>query len=134
MTEQIHRHADLKTMAHFRERNAILSLLTHKGAQTRCSCSLVNFAPRHLELDTDSTLEIGQLVSIEVEDILFMGEVITSCRGEKAQRYRIIIKQTLTGLQSLLRLRAALLGIEQRAYTGASSLSELVEVGVGELA
>jgi hypothetical protein len=71
---------------------------------------------RKLQLTVLERLKNGTAVSVEHEDTLFLGEVI-SCTQDVEDRWhlQVEVEQVLTGLQSLMNLRAALLGEPSRA-------------------
>ncbi len=66
---------------------------------------------KRLILEAGEPISISTALSVEHEDNLFLGEVVI-CGAESAGMYRMEIKieQILTGLQSLMNLRAGLLG------------------------
>jgi hypothetical protein len=62
-------------------------------------------------LETPERLDISTPISVEYNDAMFLGEVI-GCRRESEDTWQMIVnvEQILTGLQSLMALRAGLLG------------------------
>jgi len=64
-----------------------------------------------LALEVGPRLSIFAAVMVECNDALFLGEVL-SCRPRPSGTYEVQVKveQILTGLQSLVGLRARLLG------------------------
>jgi hypothetical protein len=70
---------------------------------------------RRLALEASEAIAISTAVSVEHDDSLFLGEVVTCTSEGEAWRLEIKIEQILTGLQSLMALRAHLLseGITQ---------------------
>ena len=64
-----------------------------------------------LLIETGRRLSLSTGLSIECNDALFLGEVI-SCRQRENETFeaQIKVEQILTGLQSLIGLRARLLG------------------------
>jgi len=66
---------------------------------------------KRLRLESPERLSASTVVSVEYNDALFLGEVI-NCRKDSADIWQLEIKvdQILTGLQSLMALRAGLLG------------------------
>ncbi|MBV9156409.1 MAG: hypothetical protein JO097_09110 [Acidobacteriaceae bacterium] len=62
-------------------------------------------------LETTEPLPISTVVSVEHEDVLFLGEVL-SCRVTSGPAWNVEIKVAhfLTGLQNLMALRKGLLG------------------------
>lgn len=66
---------------------------------------------KRLIVEANEPISISTALSVEHEDNLFLGEVVI-CAGQSPDIYRMEIKieQILTGLQSLMNLRAGLLG------------------------
>jgi hypothetical protein len=66
---------------------------------------------RRLVVETDEPIAVSVLIGIESNDVLILGEVLT-CRTALNDFSTIEIKvhQTLTGLESLMALRAHLFG------------------------
>jgi hypothetical protein len=66
---------------------------------------------KRLLLESPERLGISTVVSVEYNDALFLGDVM-NCRGASDGVWLVEIKvqQILTGLQSLMALRAGLLG------------------------
>lgn len=66
---------------------------------------------RRAILEAGEPLSTSTALSIEYEDKLFLGEVV-ACAAEVPGVFRLEVKveQILTGLQSLMNLRARLLG------------------------
>jgi hypothetical protein len=61
-------------------------------------------------LESPERLNISTPISVEYNDAMFLGEVI-GCRRENDTWQMIVnVEQILTGLQSLMALRAGLLG------------------------
>ena len=68
-----------------------------------------SFSGQWLTLTTVERLATGTVISVEYNDVLFIGETV-SCTPKTGDRWAVIVKvaQTLTGLQSLMLLRAQL--------------------------
>ena len=67
------------------------------------------FAHQWLTLIAGERLATSTVVGIEHNDVLFLGEVVRSIpRGDDKWAIHIKVEQTLTGLQSLMILRAQL--------------------------
>ena len=81
------------------------------GAKRRIPCTFESMDGKRLSLEAEERVSMSAVVSVEYNDTLFLGEVI-SCRRESGDGWRLDIKveQMLTGLQSLIALRAGLLG------------------------
>lgn len=82
---------------------------------------------RRLILTTDEPLLLDVAVSVQHEDVLFLGEVL-SC-GPAADSFRITVrvKHMLTSLQSLARLREQLLDSHREATKAAASVSQVLQ-------
>ena len=66
-------------------------------------------------LESPERLNISTPISVEYNDAMFLGEVI-GCRRENDTWQMIVnVEQILTGLESLMALRAGLLGEQQQA-------------------
>lgn len=65
-------------------------------------------------LESPERLGIATPISVEYNDAMFLGEVI-GCRRETADTWQMVVnvEQILTGLQSLMALRAGLFGEEE---------------------
>lgn len=69
------------------------------------------FGGKALILSTSERIAPSTAVSIEHNDILFVGEVVACDKERDASwKARIKVEHTLTSLESLMRLRSALLG------------------------
>jgi hypothetical protein len=81
------------------------------GAKRSIPCTFQGTEGRRLILEAGEPLSPSTALSIEHEDNLFLGEVM-ACAAQAPAVYRMEIKieQILTGLHSLMALRARLLG------------------------
>jgi hypothetical protein len=81
------------------------------GAKRSIPCVFQGMEGRRAILEAGEALAVSTALSIEYEDKLFLGEVVI-CTAQSPGLYRLEIKveQILTGLQSLMNLRARLLG------------------------
>ena len=72
------------------------------------------FESKKLHLSCRQPLPSSQAITVEHEDMLFLGEVI-ACTPKSEGEWTVLIKveQILTALQSLLRLRKELLDAEK---------------------
>jgi hypothetical protein len=79
------------------------------GEQRKIVAMFHSFAGRMLRLNIDERLTASTAVGVEYNDILFIGEVLT-CTPTTGDQWTADVKvaHTLTGLQSLMRLRAQL--------------------------
>ncbi len=64
---------------------------------------------KRLMLCTGECIKESTLVSVEYEDTLLLGEVVICSRAQDGWTTEIRVEQILTGLQSLMTLRARLL-------------------------
>jgi hypothetical protein len=75
------------------------------------SCCFQGMEGKRLSLVSPSRLAPYTAISVEYNDTMFLGEVV-ACTQDCAEAWHIEVKveQILTGLQSLIMLRARLLG------------------------
>jgi hypothetical protein len=80
-----------------------------RGERRRIPITFQTFARKCLTLTTSERLNISTAVGVEYNDVLFVGEVVR-CTAAAGDQWEIGIRvaQTLTGLQSLMILRAEL--------------------------
>ena len=76
---------------------------------------------KRLCLDSPERIGLGTPISVEYNDAMFLGEVsLCKARGDGNFQVEVYVEQILTGLQSLIALRAGLLGdaeaVKQRAF------------------
>lgn len=64
---------------------------------------------KRLVLSTGESIRESTLVSVEYEDTLLLGEVVICSGTEQTWTLEVRVEQMLTGLQSLMALRAHLL-------------------------
>jgi hypothetical protein len=88
-----------------------LPLPTGNGAKRSIPCAFFGMQGKRLIVEAGEPISSSTALSIEHEDNLFLGEVVV-CASSSPGIYRMEIKieQILTGLQSLMNLRAGLLG------------------------
>lgn len=88
-----------------------LPLPSGNGAKRSIACVFHGMQGKRLIVEAGEPISISTALSIEHEDNLFLGEVV-ACAPESDGVYKMDIKieQILTGLQSLMNLRAGLLG------------------------
>lgn len=74
-------------------------------------CTFQGLDGKRLIVQTGEQVAACTALSIEHEDNLFLGEVV-ACAAQSSEAYKVEIKieQILTGLHSLMALRARLLG------------------------
>jgi hypothetical protein len=81
------------------------------GAKLQVPSTFSGMEGKRLILETGERIGMSTPVSVEYNDALFLGEVML-CKPAADGNYRveIFVEQILTGLQSLIALRAGLLG------------------------
>jgi hypothetical protein len=78
----------------------------------RAPCRILSWRRSRLTVLTDRPIPASTPVSVEYDDALYLGEVAGEiCLNPSEDRYevRILIEQVLSGLDSLVKLRARLL-------------------------
>lgn len=93
--------------------SALLKIPTGEpnGTKHEIPCTFESMDGKHLKLEAPERISISAPVSVEYSDAMFLGEVI-GCRRGSGGIWELDVKvdQILTGLQSLVALRAQLLG------------------------
>jgi len=108
-----------------RDRPAVLQLPTNAlGTRRSITCNVEGMRGKRLLLSASEKVGESTVVSVEHEDTLLIGEVIACANVEGRFQLEIHVEQMLTGLQSLMALRANLLG------EGVAAPSALVPMGV----
>lgn len=80
------------------------------GQKQTVSCIVSGLDGKRLTACTSEPIPVSSAISVEYEDALFLGEVVT-CSGTNGKwNLEIKVQQILTGLQSLMTLRERLLG------------------------
>ena len=79
------------------------------GQKRTLNCEVDRMEGKRLILSTSESIQESTVVSVEYEDTLFLGEVVTCSGGPQGWRVEVRVDQILTGLQSLMTLRAHLL-------------------------
>jgi hypothetical protein len=94
------------------------------GSKHQIPCTFESINGKRMVLESPERLNISTPISVEYNDAMFLGEVI-GCRRANEDTWQMIVnvEQILTGLQSLMALRAGLLGEQQPAPQEASSES-----------
>lgn len=93
------------------DKSGTLEIQPSRGTGERRSLPIAfqTFANKCLTLSTSEALGLSTTVGVEYNDVLFVGEVVRCTAGVGDQwQVEIKVAQTLTGLQSLLMLRAEL--------------------------
>jgi hypothetical protein len=78
------------------------------GERRKLPVVFQTFADKCLTLTTSEEVAISTVVGVEHNDVLFVGEVVRCTPAGEQWAIDIKVAQTLTGLQSLLILRAQL--------------------------
>ncbi len=86
------------------------------GAKLHVPSTFSGMEGKRLILEAPERITMSTPVSVEYNDAMFLGEVML-CKATANGNYRveIFVEQILTGLQSLIALRAGLLGDMQNA-------------------
>ena len=79
------------------------------GQKRTLNCEIEGMERKRLILSTAESIQESTVVSVEYEDTLFLGEVVTCFGGPQGWKIEVRLDQVLTGLQSLMALRAHLL-------------------------
>lgn len=94
-----------------RPRSAVIQVPSQQrdGAKRGIACTFNGMHGKRLQLTTSEALPVSVPVSVEYDDSLFLGEVITCAEAGNVWNIEIKIEQILSGLQSLMALRERLL-------------------------
>ena len=81
------------------------------GSKLHVTATVTGMEGKRLTLDCPQRISMSTAISVEYNDAMFLGEVML-CKptGEGNYCVEIRVEQILTGLQSLMALRAGLLG------------------------
>jgi hypothetical protein len=79
------------------------------GKKLSIPCIFSGMEGRRLSVEANETITVSTAVSVECDDTLFLGEVVTCSPADEGWKVEIKVEQILTGLQSLMALRAHLL-------------------------
>ena len=81
------------------------------GEKFQVPSTVTRMEGKRLILETRERIGMSTPVSVEYNDAMFLGEVMV-CKPNSDGNYRVevFVEQILTGLQSLIALRAGLLG------------------------
>lgn len=81
------------------------------GAKLSVPSTFTGMEGKRLIVESPERISMSTPVSVEYNDAMFLGEVML-CKplGDGNYRVEIFVEQILTGLQSLMALRAGLLG------------------------
>jgi hypothetical protein len=90
------------------DHSASLEIQQGTGERRKLHVVFQTFADKCLTLTTSDQVAISTIVGVEHNDVLFVGEVVRCTPAGEQWAIDIKVAQTLTGLQSLLILRAQL--------------------------
>jgi len=99
--------------AHFANdpQSATVEIVSPDGGRRSLPCVVRATGPRRLVLELGEPVAAATALSVEYNDAMFLGEAILCAQeGPNSWRVELQIEQILTGLQSLMALRANLLG------------------------
>ena len=91
----------------------MLSIPAHGGRSSgyELPCLFESLEGNRLRLELQEQPPARIPIGVQYNDVLFIGEVITSARmGAGMWRAEILVEEMLNGLQSLMNLRSSLLG------------------------
>ena len=90
------------------------------GIPQEMECEIRQRHGRRFQVETSKPIATSTAVTIEHDDALFLGEVLSCENYGRCWQLEINIEQILTGLQSLMALRARLLseGVPKAAGIG----------------
>jgi len=93
-------------------RSATLSILSDNGHKKSFPCRFASLSNQDVIVQAELRIGPNQSVSIEQEDLLFLGEVVQCLVREDLYLHRVRVTERLTNLQGMLRLRDTLFGSE----------------------
>jgi len=70
----------------------------------------VEMEGKRLVVDVKDPIAVSAAVTVECDDAMFLGEVVASTEQNGRYHVQVCVEQVLSGLQSLMALRAQLLG------------------------
>lgn len=79
------------------------------GGKRSIPCTFNGLNGKRLSLQAAESLPVSTPLSVEYKDELFLGEVVSCLEAQQGWTLEIKVEQILTGLQSLMALRARLL-------------------------
>lgn len=95
---------------HFDNQNPRFATIKSSSLRNQTiACLFGEVKGKRLVLQSESAVVSGMTVTVEYEDALFLGEVITCKQEAEAFALEIKVEQVLSGLQSLMALRSQLL-------------------------
>lgn len=100
-----------------RSRSAVIQVPGSAADRSKRSipCTFNGMDGKRLSVEADEAVGVSTALSVEYDDELFLGEVVSCAQQQQGWKLEIKVEQILTGLQSLMALRARLLteGIPQ---------------------
>jgi hypothetical protein len=87
-----------------------ISSSTEASAQNGYPSFFVEMQGKRLIVDVKDPVAISAAVTVECDDAMFLGEVMAVTEQNGRYQVEIAVEQVLSGLQSLMNLRAQLLG------------------------
>ena len=89
------------------------------GAKRSIACMFQGMHGKRLTLETNESVPNGKAISVEYDDSLFLGEVLSCAGSNNLWSVEVKVEQILNGLQSLMALRSRLLseGVPQPSGT-----------------
>lgn len=101
-------HPDHREASTYTEK---IELIAFDGRRRSIDSRFDRFTTPWLFVDVDERIALSTVLSVEHDDVLFVGEVLACAHAESgAWRLSVKVEHKLTSLQSLMRLRSALLG------------------------
>lgn len=79
------------------------------GSKRSIPCIFEGLHGKRLTLETNEGLPAGKVISVEYDDTLFLGEVVSCIGSSNNWSLEVKVEQILNGLQSLMALRSHLL-------------------------
>lgn len=92
------------------------------GQRQAIPCSFRGMNGRRAHLESRDRLAVSTAITVEYNDTMLLGEVMACTHGvEDTWHVEVKVEQILTGLQSLMTLRARLLGepVPEFSFAGA---------------
>jgi hypothetical protein len=88
----------------------------------------VEMQGKKLVVDVQDPIAISSAVTVECDDAMFLGEVVSLAERNGRYHVEICVEQVLSGLQSLMALRAQLLGENVPAASAARPVADFQTV------
>jgi hypothetical protein len=101
-----------------------VSTSTDPSAKEGYPSLFVEMQGKRLIVDVKDSVAISSAVTVECDDAMFLGEVVAVSERNGRYHVEIRVEQVLSGLQSLMALRAQLLGESVPAAPAARRVAE----------